>query len=81
MKIKRESAFNVPDGYGITEDRLYFNDDHKWVLYICDHYWVFDIDDHMEFYYNPEHGLGKIRKSELPDRFWENLKSQCVILL
>ncbi len=80
MKSKREVAFNVPDGYGVTEDRL-FGGKHKkeWVLYVCDHYWALDIDDHIEFYYNPEHGLGKIRKSELPILLFENLKRQCVI--
>ena len=79
MKPRREVAFNVPEGYGVTEDRLFGRKHKEWVLYICDHYWALDIDDHIEFYYNPEHGLGKIHKSELPALLYENLKRQCVV--
>ena len=50
----------------------FFGGNHKeWILYICDHYWALDIDDYVEFYYNPERGLGKILKSELPDLLFE----------
>lgn len=79
MKPIREVAFNVPREYGFSGDRLFGKNAEKWTLYVCDHYWALDIDGHVEFYYNPEHGLGKIQKSEIPDEVFENLKSQCVV--
>ena len=79
MRTIREVAHNIPDGYGVTEDRLFGCNHMEWVLYVCDHYWVLDISDHLEFYYNPEHGIGKIHKKELPPIVFERLKNQCVV--
>lgn len=79
MKFIREIARNVPIGYGITERRLFDSQHTEWTLYICDHYWVLDINNHLEFYYNPEHGLGKICIEQIPSIVFERLKDQCVI--
>ena len=79
MKPLFEGACNVPDGYGITSDRLWVNSHKPWKLYFCDHFWVLDIDEHLEFYYHPEHGLGKIRKNTLPKSVFEELNRQCVV--
>ena len=79
MRIIREVAHNIPNGYGVTEDRLFGCNHMEWVLYVCDHYWVLDISNHLEFYYNPEHGIGKIHKEQLPPIVFERLKNQCVV--
>ena len=77
MDAEREVAFNIPDGYGISLDRLRGKDERSWTLYVSDHYWVLDIDGYFEFYYNPEHCIGKIAKDQMPGIVENRLKQSC----
>ena len=79
MRINTEVAWNVPQEYGITEERLLGKGHQAWILYVSDHFWVLDIDGYLEFYYHPEHGLGKIEKASIPAVVFERLKQQCVM--
>ena len=47
-------------------------------LYISDYYWVFVIDDAYEFYFNPDHFIGKIDAEVLPQIVKERIEKECV---
>ena len=61
MHVERESVWNVAVGI-LTR----IQDRTDWKLYVGDCCWVLDMDGHLEFYFHPQHFLGKIEKKRLP---------------
>ena len=64
------SVHNVPVS---LEERICFNKT-KCMLYINDYSWVVDIEGYYEFYYTPNHFIGKISSSQMPHIVIERLK-------
>ena len=64
------SVHNVPVS---LEERICINKT-KCMVYINDYSWVVDIEGYYEFYYTPNHFIGKISSSQMPLTVKERLK-------
>lgn len=78
MKIETECAFNVPEEYNIYE-RLVQQKRKHWKLYVNDHYWVLHIDGYYEFYFNPQHSIGKLKETDMPNIAVKHIKDNCIM--